>query len=109
MLTKKELKLIALALNKGAYENEADNAAVALIRELRKRGATIEDFMPGKPSYMARRTNVPVDIYKVVMDFGVHKGKRLEEIPLDYLEWALNNCKNMKAGLKKAISQVVNG
>ena len=85
------------------------NAAVALIRELRKRKATVEDFMPVKTPYTNRKTNGNVDIYKVIMDFGAYKGKRLEEIPLDYLEWALNNCKNMKAGLKRAISQMVDG
>jgi uncharacterized protein (DUF3820 family) len=26
------------------------------------------------------------------MPFGKHKGEKLEDVPTDYLEWALENC-----------------
>jgi uncharacterized protein (DUF3820 family) len=26
------------------------------------------------------------------MPFGKHKGEKLEDVPVDYIEWALENC-----------------
>jgi hypothetical protein len=39
------------------------------------------------------------------MPIGKHKGKQLSEIPLDYLEWMIENCTNLRTNLKDAIQE----
>lgn len=40
-----------------------------------------------------------------VFTFGRHKGKKLEDIPGSYLEWAVHNCDNLDFWLQRAILQ----
>src|SRR5262245_23333961 len=39
-----------------------------------------------------------------VMPFGKHRNKTVEEVPLDYLRWALVNCK-FSSGLRAAVRE----
>jgi hypothetical protein len=45
----------------------------------------------------------------MIMPFGKHRGKRLENIPLPYLHWVLGNCANvspvLRAEIKRAIQE----
>lgn len=81
MFTEMEIKLLRLALDKGAMGGEIDNAAIALIRKLRNRNVNIDDIV----------------------------GKALKDIPKDYLLWVLNNCDNISPSLENAIKIIVGG
>lgn len=39
------------------------------------------------------------------LHFGKYKGKRLPEIPSDYLCWVLNNCTNLSSYIRQAIEE----
>jgi uncharacterized protein (DUF3820 family) len=39
------------------------------------------------------------------MPWGKHAGKRLDEIPMSYLEWVLQNCRNIPGRLRTAIAK----
>jgi|SRR6516162_9625581 hypothetical protein len=39
------------------------------------------------------------------MPWGKHKGRPLEEIPVDYLGWLLDEAENMKPWLREAVRQ----
>jgi hypothetical protein len=41
----------------------------------------------------------------VRLHFGKHKNKLLEDVPCDYLAWALENCNNISMWLKAAIAR----
>jgi hypothetical protein len=41
------------------------------------------------------------------MPFGKHRGKALEDVPLDYLEWVLAECGNITPILRRAIQQIL--
>ena len=43
----------------------------------------------------------------MIMPFGRHRGKPLEEIPADYLEWILDNCTNLTPRLRSAIGRTL--
>lgn len=45
--------------------------------------------------------NKPMIIKK--MEFGKHKGKKLSELPKDYIVWALNNMENLDENLKHSL------
>jgi len=44
----------------------------------------------------------------MIMPFGRHRGKPLENIPEDYLCWVLHECENIQPRLRRAIEQVLN-
>ena len=44
----------------------------------------------------------------MVMPFGKHKNKKMEDIPADYLLWVYNNVE-MRGGLKDYIQANING
>lgn len=37
------------------------------------------------------------------MPFGKHRGKRIDEIPNDYLKWLIRECKNIPYNLEEAV------
>lgn len=40
----------------------------------------------------------------MIMKFGKHKGKNVEEVPADYLIWAYETCENLDPTLKTYIA-----
>ncbi|MDR1753414.1 MAG: DUF3820 family protein [Eubacterium sp.] len=107
MLTDIETKLLRLALDKGAYEGEANTAAIMFIRKLRERGANTDDLFI-QPHTQIKRQYRDISVYGYQrMPFGKYKGEMLYNIPRDYLIWVLKHCKNIKSNLKNAIYDFV--
>ena len=104
MLTELEQKLLTLALDGGAYSGEADAAAVQLVRQLRKRGASVDDVL-GKQDNLF---DLPGG-RNTIMTFGKYIGVPLDEIPMKYLVWVLRNCDNVTASMRREIEGVVYG
>lgn len=96
MLTSVEMKLLRLALDKRAYDGEAENAAVLLIRKLRSRNVEADELFS--------QTALSEYGY-TVMTFGKYQDQMLKDIPISYLSWALGNCCNMNSTLRFAIQQ----
>jgi len=94
-LTDIELKLLRLALDKGAYEGEADNAVVMFVRKLRERNIKADDLFGQTPA-ISKCGNEK-------MTFGKYRDEMIRNVPVDYLIWAVNNCANMSTKLKQAI------
>lgn len=44
-----------------------------------------------------------------VMPFGKHKGAKMEDVPLDYLKWALREMSNLDANLRHTMQKLVRG
>jgi hypothetical protein len=89
MLLEKEEKLLRLALNAAAFNGESDNAAVALIRMLRERGAQPEEFAISNALVVSEPIYSRPDFGLVAMPWGKHKGSLLKDIAPAYLLWAL--------------------
>lgn len=94
MLPDIEMKLLRLALDRAASEGEINNAATTLIRKWRARNISAEDF-----DLPARRV--------IVIPFGKHKGKELNDVPTDYLMWVLANCTNINVILRNEIERIL--
>ena len=94
-----EMKLLRLALDKGAYEGESDTAAVMFVRKLRERGVRADELFGNASS------TAVTEYGNVKMTFGKYKNEMLKDIPISYLVWAFNNCVNMNAALRTAISK----
>jgi hypothetical protein len=113
MLTSVEMKLLRLALDKGAYEGEAENAAVMLIRKLRNRNVNADElFKQTSSAYNSTRAeysnrNTVTEYGNAIMTFGKHINKPIKEIPINYLTWAYNNCRNMEDSLRYAIHKYI--
>jgi hypothetical protein len=43
----------------------------------------------------------------MIINFGKYKGKRLEDVPLDYLAWVLNTCTNASPYLREEIRRIL--
>jgi hypothetical protein len=43
----------------------------------------------------------------VRMPWGKHRGRRLEDVPVSYLAWCLNNCEGMDPRLRRSIEQIL--
>lgn len=106
MLNDIEMKLLRLALDKGAYPGESDNAAVMLVRKLRERNASADElFAQSNP----KKSN-NISVYgQWRMPFGKYKDELLMDIPTDYLLWVLQNCRSIKLNLRHAIKNVIYG
>lgn len=103
MLNDVEMKLLRLALDKGAFEDEADNAAVLLIHKLRGRNASADEII-SNPQFEVTGN---ISVYgRVRMPFGKYRGEILADIPGDYLLWLLRNCRSIKPELRYAIERV---
>jgi hypothetical protein len=86
-----EEKLIRLALDCAAQPGEVENSAVKLIESLRRRGIRPEAIICG--SELPRPASRPAfDCSSVRMPWGIHEGKRLRNIPFDYLRFILKKC-----------------
>jgi len=102
-LTDIEMKLLRLALDKGAYEGEADNAAIMLIRKLRERNVKADQLFEQSQSIQSSKCSNGNE----KMTFGKYRNEMIKNIPISYLVWVLNNCTNIDANLKYAIHQFV--
>lgn len=103
-LSDKEQKLLRLALDAAAQPGEADNAAVALIRSMRARGADAYDRREFKISSPPKADLKPADWPGcILMPFGKHAGQPLAQLPPDYLRWCLSTFDDNRAELKKAM------
>jgi hypothetical protein len=89
MLSDKEEKLLRLALHATAFNGESDNAAVALFRLLRGRGAQPEEFTLPNALVVSEPIYSQPDFGLVAMPWGKHKGSLLKDIPPAYLLWAV--------------------
>ena len=105
MLSEKEQKLLRLALDKAATSGESDNAAIALIRSMRTRGADPYEPAALRVAREIRKAEVKKTDWpgSIVLEFGKHKGKALGQVPPDYLRWALGEFGPQRKELKKAI------
>jgi hypothetical protein len=105
-----EAKLLALALDPAARGNEIATSAEKIISLLRARGVlTAEVFRVSKPTSAGADDTTQTRAKAVRMPFGKHRHKLLRDIPLSYLRWARDNCRNMSADLRDAISTVLKG
>lgn len=109
MLNDIELKLLRLALDRAAPDGEYSNAAIMLIRKLRERNATADDLFVQSNRLVEYETAFNHKGYAddFIMPLGKHKGELLEDIPVSYLRWALNNCNNIKPNLRNAIKNII--
>ena len=94
-----EMKLLRLALDKGAYEGEADNAAIMLIRKLRQRNVKAEQLFEQSQSIQFSKCGNGNE----KMTFGKYRNEMIKNVPTNYLVWVLNNCTNIDTNLKLAI------
>lgn len=51
--------------------------------------------------------NVPIVVKKIT--FGKHKGKKLKDLPRDYVSWLLNSCDNLDENLRYSIELMQKG
>jgi hypothetical protein len=113
-LEPKEKKLLLLAFDPSASTGETVNAINALalrwkqkyqdghqlIADLEK-GSTKENSPPSR--------SAPSPFASVVLQFGKHRGKRLDEVDPAYLLWVLENFTGLWAETRKAIERYLRG
>jgi uncharacterized protein (DUF3820 family) len=101
-----------MALHPETPDGEIQNAAVLLIKILRKRNFSPEMLLgtTAKPQYKPEPPPKPKpkpkpkykeDAGDVVFSFGKHKGKKISEVPSDYLQWIHNWISNGEPELQK--------
>lgn len=94
MFTDKEVKLLAMALDKSVTEGEWKNAITLFGKSLRDRDISLE-HMNGKPKQQQRpftqsaKPNKPTNWGTTEMPFGKYKGETLQDCDLNYLHWVL--------------------
>lgn len=98
MLTDKEQKLLALALDAAAEPGEWATAGMKLIQSLRERGVDGFGGIKKKmdPSHSGPAFKVPQEQMdwpgSIVLTFGKHRGKKLAEVDPGYMRWYTQNC-----------------
>ena len=100
-LTAQQRQLFLTAMDISANPHERDVAAAFFFRQLREQFrdsysllAELEGSHDSKSSYAV-----------VTMPFGKHRGKKLAEIPPDYLLWLLDNADHLDRYLRSAIER----
>ena len=83
MFEVRELKLLRLALCPGAARGEVESAAIKFVDSLRARGARAETF--------SQSTLPELNPGDVVLPFGKYEGRRISEVPENYLAWFAEN------------------
>jgi hypothetical protein len=102
-LTDTQKQLLILAIDKAAAEGERNNAAVAFFRLVRKDFADGYEFL----TKLTGKTEDARSVYgAVIMKFGKHKGQRLDQTPIDYLLWLLDNCDTLNRATVKPSSAI---
>ena len=85
-LTAIEQKLLRLALDAGAYEGEADTAAIMFVRKLRERNATADELFRHTPAAIPEPSVSKCgDDGNQKMSFGKYKNEKIKDIPVGYL------------------------
>jgi Putative quorum-sensing-regulated virulence factor len=103
-----EAKLLALALDPAARGNEIATSAEKIISLLRARGvSTAQVFRVSKPTSAVAGDTTLARALAMRMPFGKHRHKLLRDIPLSYLHWARDNCRNMSASLRDSITVIL--
>jgi hypothetical protein len=111
LFTDKEIKLLRLSLDKGASPAERANAAAKLVASLVSHGVDgycVEEALSKSQVIEAPRYNrhsPEVLLGEMLLDFGKHKGKKLKNVPHDYLRWTLEECGNLKPAYRRAFTQ----
>lgn len=112
MLNPREEKMLALAIDPGSQPGEADNAAVAFFRSLRKRSITLEQLKEGLGALNGSGAPPPVisqpDFGTCVFPWGKHKGAMFMDIPPSYLTWAIDWIEEEEERAKKMKSLLEN-
>src|ERR1700745_3875640 len=85
MFTDKELKIVALALDSGAPENEWSNAANLFFKLLRNRSATLEEFHNNSQIVTVPIPPTQPDYGLTFMPWGKYKSQMFRDIPPGYL------------------------
>lgn len=106
-LTETEKKLLALAMDRSASDGEIGTAALKLIELLRRRYQSGYELIRDleQISTVARVQWIPrPDPYaSFVMPFGKHRGRKLKDIPVDYLFWLLDNYDDLRESTRAVI------
>lgn len=103
MISPKAQKLLALALCPSAHDGEWRSAAQKFIAALRTAGVQVEGLLAPPPPPIPQWSPPPyANPYEMRMPFGLHKGKRLSRVPVDYLRWLLS-LTNLKSDLRGAV------
>jgi hypothetical protein len=104
-----EAKLLSLALDPAAQGNEITTSAEKLINRLRQRGVSAAKVFRGSELAPPAADETLARAKAMRMPFAKHRHKLLRYVPLSYLRWAKDNCKNMTPDLRHAISVILKG
>ena len=109
-LPEKEKKLLLLGFDPAAKPGEAINAIFALARSWLARykdgHALVADLEKGEEQIAQKVVRVNYSPYgKVTLGFGKYAGWPLEDIPLDYLEWVLEEFDDLWPSTRRAIER----
>jgi hypothetical protein len=109
-LPEKERKLLLLAFDPGAAPGEAVNAVCALAKSWLGRypdgHALVEDLEKGAERTVEKTVYVNRSPYgRVTLGFGKYAGCRLDEIPVDYLCWVLEEFDDLWPSTRRAIER----
>jgi hypothetical protein len=95
----KVVKMLALALDPAAHEGEIESAAIKFVRFCRERQYTLEAFF-GKALPSSDRATT-------VFEFGKYKGWPLDEIPTQYIEWAIDNMTRLAPAFRERLQREI--
>jgi hypothetical protein len=108
-LTEIEKKILVLAMDSAAENGEAGAAAMKLMELFRKRYsdgyALIKDLeqIRVETRVQYRYESRPDPYANFIMPFGKHRGRKLKDIPVDYLEWVLQNFDGLRDATRTVI------
>lgn len=114
MDVEKAKKLMRLAIDSGASDEEADTAARMLFRGLRLAGVTFEQMVRGLAGVeiKTRTVFVPtgIDGADCRMPWGKYRGVRLIDVferDPGYVEWMVGNADRLPQTLKRAAEELI--
>jgi hypothetical protein len=107
LFTPVEQKLIRLGLDAAAHEGESDVCAIKLFRSLRKRGLTAEQLMRSSAQSIWAARELMAARGRVVTFGKKYRGRTLGEVPGSYLQWALENYRDLPLNVRAAIQLVL--
>lgn len=59
-----------------------------------------------RPRQRTERSDLPLEPEREIMPFGKHKGEMLADIPIEYMEWCLENL-DLRPRLRNAMESTV--